>query len=82
MVIAAHAPQVKPKAYLPMLAGMPPLRREFLSNTKAEVIKVAAKVNQNQPKKRTAAEAKDARRLHGERRDVKNAMTAKSRPMR
>jgi hypothetical protein len=56
-------------------------KSRYLSG-KTYVIKVEARVNQNQEKPRTKPEKPDARRLQGARRAVKNDMTAKKRPMR
>ncbi len=96
--MAAHAPQVNPKAYLPISAANPWLWNALRARTKTalersegvhegrglftHVIREAARVYQKRAKPKVTPETPEAKRLNGARKEVKKAMTAKIRPMR
>jgi hypothetical protein len=91
--MAAHAPQVKPIAYLPMSAFTPEALNTLRALTKvvlgrvsvylsyggisSYVIRAAAKVIQKRAKPRMRPDAPDARRDNGASMEVKNAKTSK-----
>jgi hypothetical protein len=96
--MAAHAPQVKPKAYFPISAFMPASLNTLRALTKvvlrgvnvylsyvgivSYVIRTAARVIQNRAKPRMRPDAPDARREHGASIEVKNAKTSKMRAIK